>query len=51
MPWLFVLPILLINLAVVAGPALSAVYYSMTDWNGIGAAHWVGLENFQHPGR
>ena len=38
MPWLFVLPILLINLAVVAGPALSAVYYSMTDWNGIGAA-------------
>ena len=50
-PWLFVLPILLINLAVVAGPASSAVYYSMTDWNGIGAAHWVGLENFQHPVR
>src|SRR5688500_19403512 len=46
-PWLFVLPILLINLAVVAGPALSAVYYSMTDWNGIGAARWIGLENFQ----
>src|SRR5215217_5283645 len=46
-PSLFVLPVLLINLAVVAGPALSAVYYSMTDWNGIGAAHWVGLENFQ----
>jgi raffinose/stachyose/melibiose transport system permease protein len=46
-PWLFVLPVLLINLAVVAGPALSAVYYSMTDWNGIGAASWVGLENFQ----
>jgi raffinose/stachyose/melibiose transport system permease protein len=46
-PWFFVLPILLINLAVVAGPAVSAVYYSMTDWNGIGAASWVGLENFQ----
>jgi raffinose/stachyose/melibiose transport system permease protein len=46
-PWLFVLPILLINLAVVAGPALSAVYYSMTDWNGIGEATWVGLENFR----
>jgi len=46
-PWLFVLPILLINLAVVAGPALSAIYYSMTDWNGIGAAHWVGLDNFR----
>ena len=46
-PWLFVLPILLINVAVVAGPAVSAVYYSMTDWNGIGEARWVGLENFQ----
>ncbi|MDQ3227227.1 MAG: sugar ABC transporter permease [Chloroflexota bacterium] len=46
-PWLFVLPILLINLAVVAGPALSAVYYAMTDWNGIGAANWVGLDNFR----
>jgi raffinose/stachyose/melibiose transport system permease protein len=46
-PWLFVLPILLINIAVVAGPALSAVYYSMTDWNGIGPATWVGLDNFR----
>jgi raffinose/stachyose/melibiose transport system permease protein len=46
-PWLFVLPILLINIVVVAGPALSAIYYSMTDWNGIGVAQWVGLENFQ----
>ena len=46
-PWLFVLPILLINVAVVFGPALSAVYYAMTDWRGIGAAEWVGLENFR----
>ncbi|MBA3414239.1 MAG: sugar ABC transporter permease [Chloroflexia bacterium] len=41
------LPILLINVAVVLGPALSAVYYSMTDWSGIGPAEWVGLANFQ----
>jgi raffinose/stachyose/melibiose transport system permease protein len=46
-PWLFVLPILLINVAVVAGPALSAIYYSLTDWNGIGVASWVGLKNFR----
>jgi raffinose/stachyose/melibiose transport system permease protein len=46
-PWLFVLPILLINIAVVLGPALSALYYSMTDWNGMGAAEWVGLDNFR----
>ena len=46
-PWLFVLPILLINIAVVAGPASSALYYSMTDWNGIGAASSIQLEKFQ----
>jgi raffinose/stachyose/melibiose transport system permease protein len=46
-PWLFVLPILLINVVVVAGPALSSVYYSMTKWNGIGTPQWVGLQNFQ----
>ncbi|MDQ3655001.1 MAG: sugar ABC transporter permease [Chloroflexota bacterium] len=46
-PWLFVLPILLINMTVVVGPALSAAYYSMTEWNGIGAAEWIGLDNFQ----
>lgn len=46
-PWLFVLPILLINVVVVLGPALSAIYYSMTEWTGIGAAHWVGLDNYK----
>jgi len=46
-PWLFVLPVLAINLLVVLGPALAAVYYSMTDWSGIGAAKWVGLANYR----
>ena len=46
-PWLFVLPVLLINLLVVLGPTLAAVYYSMTDWSGIGAAKWVGLDNYR----
>lgn len=46
-PWLFVLPILLINMLVVMGPAISAVYYSMTDWSGIGDAKWVGLDNYR----
>ncbi|MBI3958030.1 MAG: sugar ABC transporter permease [Chloroflexi bacterium] len=47
MPWLFILPYLLLHLIVVAGPSLSAVYYSMTDWSGIGAAEFIGLANFQ----
>ncbi|HEU0165909.1 MAG TPA: sugar ABC transporter permease, partial [Thermomicrobiales bacterium] len=46
-PWLFVLPILLINVVVVLGPALSAIYYSMTEWTGIGSAKWIGLDNYR----
>ena len=46
-PWLFVLPILLINISVVLGPALAAIYYSMTEWTGIGKAEWVGLANYR----
>lgn len=46
-PWLFVLPILLLNVAVVLGPALASVYYSMTDWSGLGAASFTGLANYR----
>jgi len=46
-PWLFVLPILLLHLVVVAGPSIAAVYYSMTDWSGIGPAEFIGLQNFR----
>lgn len=47
LPWLFVAPILLINIAVVLGPAVSAGYYSLTDWSGIGDANFIGLDNFR----
>jgi raffinose/stachyose/melibiose transport system permease protein len=46
-PWLFVLPILLINALVIVGPSLGAIYYSMTRWTGVGAAEFIGLENFR----
>ena len=46
-PWLFIAPILLIHFIVVIIPSLQAFYYSMTDWSGIGAAEWVGFQNFQ----
>ena len=46
-PWLFVMPILVLNLAVVLGPALSAHYYSLTDWNGIRPPTFIGFENFR----
>lgn len=46
-PWLFIFPYLLLHLIVVAGPSVSAIYYAMTDWSGIGAAKFIGLQNFQ----
>lgn len=48
-PWLFVLPIMLVNIVVVIGPSVGAVYFSMTDWSGIGVsnAEFIGLANFR----
>ncbi|MEM7033801.1 MAG: sugar ABC transporter permease [Chloroflexota bacterium] len=46
-PWLFIAPIFLLHLFIVALPSLSAVYYSMTDWSGLGAAEFIGLENYR----
>jgi raffinose/stachyose/melibiose transport system permease protein len=46
-PWLFVLPILLLHMLIAVGPSLAAVYYSLTKWSGIGAAEFIGLENFR----
>jgi raffinose/stachyose/melibiose transport system permease protein len=47
LPWLFILPIFLLHFVVVAGPSVAAVYYSMTDWSGLGPAEFIGLENFR----
>lgn len=46
-PWLFILPILIIHIIVVAIPAITGVYYSLTEWSGIGEAKFIGLENFR----
>ena len=46
-PWLLILPILVLHLVVVIGPSLAAFYYSLTDWSGVGAAKFIGLENFR----
>ena len=46
-PWLFILPILLLHLLVVMLPSISALYYSLTDWSGIGQPEFVGLANFR----
>jgi raffinose/stachyose/melibiose transport system permease protein len=40
-------PLLLVNALVILGPSLATVYYSFTDWTGIGAANFIGLENYR----
>ena len=46
-PWLFLLPLLLLNGVVVLAPSLGSALYAFTDWSGIGDAKFVGLANFQ----
>jgi raffinose/stachyose/melibiose transport system permease protein len=45
--WLFVAPFLAVNLLVIGGPSVATVFYSLTDWSGIGTAEWVGLDNYR----
>ena len=45
--WLFILPILVIHLFVVALPAISTIYLSMTDWSGVGVPRFTGLTNIK----
>lgn len=47
-PWLFVLPILVIHLIVIIGPSVGAIYFSLTKWNGIGGSVFIGLKNYAH---
>lgn len=46
-PWLFLAPLLILNLVVIITPSLLSVRYAFTDWTGIGAARFVGFANFQ----
>ncbi|WP_035750190.1 carbohydrate ABC transporter permease [Arthrobacter sp. 35W] len=46
--WLFALPALAMYLTFVVRPVFSSVQYSFYDWNGIGTARWVGVDNYVH---
>jgi raffinose/stachyose/melibiose transport system permease protein len=45
--WLFMVPLLVVNVLVILGPAVATVYFSFTEWSGIGPAEFVGLENYR----
>jgi raffinose/stachyose/melibiose transport system permease protein len=44
--WLFMLPLIVVNVVVILIPSLSSVYYSFTDWTGIGDASFIGVANY-----
>jgi raffinose/stachyose/melibiose transport system permease protein len=43
---LYILPSLLLILAIVYIPIVLTGYYGLNEWNGIGAMKWVGLDNY-----
>ncbi len=44
---LYVLPSLLLILAIVYIPIVLTAYYGLHEWNGIGAMKFIGLDNYQ----
>jgi len=40
--WLFMIPLIAVNLLVIAVPSIEAVYYAFTNWTGYGGAKWIG---------
>jgi raffinose/stachyose/melibiose transport system permease protein len=45
--WLFMLPLLVVNVLVILGPSVATIYYSFTEWSGLGPAEFVGLQNYR----
>lgn len=40
------LPLAVVNVLVILAPGVLSVYYSFTDWSGIGGANFIGLANY-----
>lgn len=45
--WLYVVPVMLLNLIVVLIPSVIGLGMAFTDWSGVGKMHYVGLANFR----
>lgn len=46
-PYYFVLPAVILHLALVTVPSLSTLVMSLFDWNGLGNPSYIGLANFR----
>jgi len=42
----FVAPAVILHLSIVALPSLSTLYYSFFEWNGLGVARFIGIDNY-----
>jgi len=45
--YLFIAPAVLLFIVFVLGPVIASFYWSFTDYNGIAAPKWVGLQNYR----
>jgi len=41
------IPLVIVNVLVILGPSVATIYYSFTEWSGLGPAEFVGLENYR----
>ena len=48
--WLCLAPFVIVNALVILGPSIATIYFGFTDWTGVGAANFIGLENFRRLG-
>jgi raffinose/stachyose/melibiose transport system permease protein len=47
MAWVFMIPLVVVNVLVILGPSVATIYYSFTEWSGLGPAEFVGLQNYR----
>src|SRR5215210_5443804 len=47
-PYLFLVPAILLLILFRYIPAVAAVYYSFTDWDGTSPANFIGLQQYQN---
>jgi len=45
--WAFMLPLVVVNVLVILGPSVATIYYSFTEWSGLGPSEFTGLENYR----
>mgnify|MGYP000867407552 CR=1 FL=1 len=46
LPWLFLAPVIILNVLVVTGPTIGTLILSLTDWDGIRPPRFIGLANY-----